>query len=71
MIFQYFSRQIYFSRTFQESPLYSSTFQACANPDKPLLEAFMHMHLVQKTCVPDDLFYMYYMTFVYCNGGTS
>ena len=32
MIFQYFSRQIYFSRTFQEIPLNSSTFQACANP---------------------------------------
>ena len=32
MIFQYFSRQIYFSRTFQESPLNSSTFQACVNP---------------------------------------
>ena len=27
-----FSRQIKFSRTFQESPLNSSTFQACANP---------------------------------------
>ena len=33
MIFQYFSKQIYFSRTFQESPLNSSTFQACANPE--------------------------------------
>ena len=32
MIFQYFSRQIYFSRTFPESPLNSSTFQACVNP---------------------------------------
>ena len=32
MIFQYFSRQISFSMTFQESPLNSSTFQACANP---------------------------------------
>ena len=32
MIFQYFSRKIYFSRTFHESPLKSSTFQACANP---------------------------------------
>ena len=32
MIFQYFSWQIYFSRTFQESPLNSSTFQACLNP---------------------------------------
>ena len=25
-------KTIYFSRTFQESPLNSSTFQACANP---------------------------------------
>ena len=32
VIFQYFSRQIWVSSTFQESPLYSSTFQACANP---------------------------------------
>ena len=32
MIFQYLSRQILFSRTFQQSPLNSSTFQACANP---------------------------------------
>ena len=30
--FQYFSRQIYFSSIFQESPLNSSTFQACVNP---------------------------------------
>ena len=28
-----FSRQILFSRTFQDSPVYSSTFQACANRD--------------------------------------
>ena len=32
MIFQYFSRHISFSRTFQESTLNSSSFQACANP---------------------------------------
>ena len=31
VLFKYFSRQIYFSRTFQDSPIYSSTFQACAN----------------------------------------
>ena len=30
--FKDFSRQILFSRTFQDSPVYSSTFQACANP---------------------------------------
>ena len=29
-----FSRQILISRTFQDSPVYSSTFQACANPVK-------------------------------------
>ena len=28
-----FSRQFLFSRTFQESPVFSSTFQACVNPD--------------------------------------
>ena len=33
MFFKYFSRQILLSRTFQDSPVYSSTFQACANPD--------------------------------------
>ena len=32
MFFKYFSRQISFSRTFQDSPVYSSTFQACADP---------------------------------------
>ena len=32
MFFKYFSRQIYFSRTLQDSPVYLSTFQACANP---------------------------------------
>ena len=40
MIFQYFSRQIYFLRTFQESPLNSSTFQACPN----LVIAMCHKH---------------------------
>ena len=34
MILQYFSRQIYFSRTVQDSPVYSSTFPACANPER-------------------------------------
>ena len=34
MIFKYFSRHIIFSRTFQESTLGSSTFQASANPVK-------------------------------------
>ena len=32
LIFQHFSRQIWFSSTFQDSPSFSSTFQACANP---------------------------------------
>ena len=31
MIFQYFSRHIEFSKTLQDSPVYLSTFQACAN----------------------------------------
>ena len=34
MFFKYFSRQILFSRTFQDSIVYSSSFQACANPDQ-------------------------------------
>ena len=29
--FKYSSRQILFSRTFQDSPVYSSAFQACVN----------------------------------------
>ena len=33
MILQQFSRQIIFSRTFQESASYSSTYQACAMVD--------------------------------------
>ena len=33
MFFKYFSRQTLFSITFQDSPVYSSTFQACANPE--------------------------------------
>ena len=35
-VIQHFSRQIYSSRTFQESSLYSSTLQACVNHNKPL-----------------------------------
>ena len=31
-VFQVLSRQILFSRTFQDSPVYSSTFQACVKP---------------------------------------
>ena len=31
-VFESFSRQFLFSRTFQDSPVYSSTFQVCANP---------------------------------------
>ena len=41
MIFQYFSRKIWFSRNFQESPLNSSTFQACANP----AHTIVHFHV--------------------------
>ena len=32
MFFKYFSRKIEISRTFQDSYVYSRTFQACANP---------------------------------------
>ena len=28
-----FQGKVLFSRTFQDSPVYSSTFQACANPE--------------------------------------
>ena len=37
MFFQVLSRQILFLRTFQDSPVYSSTFQACANPEENTL----------------------------------
>ena len=33
MIFLNFSRHIEFSKTFQERPVNSSTFQACVNPE--------------------------------------
>ena len=46
MIFQHFYRQIQFSRTIQERPLNSSTFQACANPDfTPLFLQFTLLFL--------------------------
>ena len=32
MFFKYFSMQILFSRTFQDCPVNSSTFQDCGNP---------------------------------------
>ena len=44
--FECFSRQILFSRTFQDSHVYSSTFQACANPETLLvIELFTHREL--------------------------
>ena len=49
MFFKFFSRQIYFSRTFQDSPVYSSTFQACANPVasmEPGPEKFTHSYTI-------------------------
>ena len=41
-VIKYFSRQILFSRTFQDSPVYSSTFQACASPDVGYPRAGIH-----------------------------
>ena len=35
-VFQVHFKANYFSRTFQDSPVYSSTFQACANPEPSL-----------------------------------
>ena len=34
--FNFFSRQILFSRNFQDIPVYQSTFQACVNPVQTL-----------------------------------
>ena len=56
MFFKYFSRQILFSRTFQDSPVYSSTFQACANPDLSSLvyrSLFVHIIVIANTSVDD------------------
>ena len=39
VFFKYFSRQIRFSGTFQDSPVYSSTFQDCANPVRQFIGA--------------------------------
>ena len=61
MFFKYFSRQILFSRTSQEGPVYSSTFQACANPAVALLFAsglqirvcigkLFSLYLIQNIC---------------------
>ena len=36
-IFKYFSRQFWFSRTFQDSHSFSSTFQACGNSGLSML----------------------------------
>ena len=59
MIFQYFSRHIYFSRSFQEIPLNSSTFQACANPviiyDFSSTDSVMHIR--------DELIPLHYSSF--------
>ena len=64
VIFQYFSRHIQFSRTFQESSLNSSTFQACANPgyDGKIVESdpfstndhFCHMLTSFENCLDLD-----------------
>ena len=40
-------KAINFSSSFQESPLYSSSFQACANPVKePFIIAGSHYHTI-------------------------
>ena len=48
-----FSREILFSRTFQDSPVYSSTFQACANPVQELTIVciLVFVHLVLSYCL--------------------
>ena len=47
VIFQYFSMQIQVSRTFQENPLYSSTFEACAYSPVCVLMCFFRSPLIQ------------------------
>ena len=56
MFFQYFSRQILFSRTFQDSPVFKY-FQACANPElfKKLVWVLLSTHNI--FCLEDKIFF--------------
>ena len=44
--FQVLSRQILFSRTNQDSPVYSSTFQACSNPETSWKSPLVYKRLI-------------------------
>ena len=46
-VFKHFSRQTLFSRTFQDCPSCSSTFQACANPYLVFNQTWPFLKLVQ------------------------
>ena len=59
MFFKYFSRQISFSRTFQGSPVYSSTFQACANPDDFMQGLSVNVNLGADLQELDVIFFFY------------
>ena len=39
-VFQVFFKVNFISRTFQDSPVYSSTFRACANPEDSMVNVF-------------------------------
>ena len=53
MFFKYFSRH-FFSRTFKDSPVYSSTFQACANP--VILTLFIKVKFFTTSVVFEQMF---------------
>ena len=58
MFFKYFSRQILISRTFQDGLVYSSTFQACANPvaDTCPRDQNFHFDFYQSPLILTELF---------------
>ena len=49
MIFQYFSRQMEFSRTLQDSPVYSSTFSSLCEPCNIVTSVYGPLH--RRTCL--------------------
>ena len=52
-----FQGNFYFQRTFQDSPVYSCTFQACANPNFPI--SIGRMSLSKNLAVLGGIFHFY------------
>ena len=55
-VFQVLFKANVFSRTFRDSPIYSSTFQACANPECDLKVLLVSEYLQNLTFV-----FLYYL----------